>query len=127
VFSGSVLSGRDYRCARDLQATWINSQNVTNDDGIAPFCIAAGCLGAPAGVTPPPVTPSAVVSAQGVPPDARCSILPVKIRAATARMKLLQRASHTGSAIHRRVVTRQVRVLALRRTALRATDKALCT
>jgi hypothetical protein len=127
VFSGSVLGGRDYRCARDLQATWINSQNVTNDDGVVPFCIVAGCFGAPAGVTPPPVTPSAVVSAEGVPPDARCSILPIKIRAATARMKLLQKAAHRGSAPHRRVVTRQARALALRRTALRATDRALCS
>ena len=98
VFSGSVLAGRDYRCARDLQATWIDSQSVTNDDGIAPFCIVAGCFGAPAGVTPPPVTPSTVVSAQGVPPDARCSILPAKIRATTARLKLLQKAAHRGSA-----------------------------
>ena len=42
----------------DLQATWIDSQNVTNDDGIVPFCIVAGCFGAPVGVTPPPITPS---------------------------------------------------------------------
>ena len=126
VFSGSVLAGRDYLCARDLQATWIDSQNVTNDDGIAPFCIVAGCFGAPVGGTPPPITPSTVVTVQAVPPDARCSILPAKIRAATARMKLLQKAAHRGSASHRRVVTRQARALALRRTALRATDRALC-
>jgi hypothetical protein len=126
VFSGSVLAGRDYLCARDLRATWINSQNVTNDDGVAPFCIVAGCFDAPVAGTPPPIAPSTVVSAQAVHADARCSILPAKIRATTSRMKFLQRAAHSGSAHHRRLVTRQVRELALRRTALRATDRALC-
>jgi hypothetical protein len=126
VFSGSVLAGRDYRCARDLTATWINSENVTNEDGIGPFCIVAGCFDPPAGTTPPPIAPSTVVSAQSVQPDARCSILPGKIAATTARMRFLQLASHRGSASHRRAVTRQARVLALRRTTLRATDRALC-
>ena len=39
----------------------------------------------------------------------------------------MQRASHKGSASHRRAVTRQVRVLAVHRTSLRATYKAVCT
>ena len=127
VFSGSVLAGRDDRCARDLRATWINSQNVTNEDGVGPFCIVAGCFDPPPGTTPPPpVAPSAAVSAQSAPPDPRCSILAGRITATTARMKLLRTAAHRGRASHRRAVTRQLRILALRRTALRATDRALC-
>ena len=39
----------------------------------------------------------------------------------------MQRASHKGSASHRRAVTRQVRVLASRRATQRATLKALCS
>lgn len=39
VFSGSVLAGRAYGCATDLQATWTDSQNVSNVDGVAAFAI----------------------------------------------------------------------------------------
>lgn len=131
VFSG--LDGVDfslYRCVYDVQATWIDSGNARSVDGIAPFCLGTGCLGPPA----PPGSPQVVVvpqpvvvTVQGARIEPRCSILPGKIKTTTARMRFLQRASHKGSEAHRKAVTRQVRVLASRRTTQRATFKALCT
>ena len=53
--------------------------------------------------------------------DNRCTILPGKIKATTARMKLLQRASHRGTRAHRSAAIRQVRVLAVQRRHYRTT------
>lgn len=93
-----------------------NSFDVTVDGSPLPFD------------TGPPTVNATVTNTPGASViDGRCSILPVKIKATTARMKLMQRASHKGSASHRRAVTRQVRVLASHRTSLRATYKAVCT
>jgi hypothetical protein len=253
VFKNAQLARRAYQCAADFQATYRDSGNVTNVDGIAPFCLVAGCFDPLGPVTEPlldlspptldrtsyspgdtiraaaelkntnsttvtakrvlitarppgsthangPVKddfPAATnisldhgdvwvssgsftlpsdaplgrydvyltyqtadgsyhdglsnsfdVTADGAPlpfesfaptvngslaplapvsDPARCLILSGKIKATTARMKLMQRASHKGSASHRRAVTRQVRVLASRRATQRATFKALCS
>jgi hypothetical protein len=262
AFKSPRLAGRIYRCASNLQATYMDSGNTTDIDGITPFCLVAGCFDQPVSAGPPPpvaeplldlspptlnrtsfqpgdtiqaraelintnastvTAKTAIITARppgsthangpvkfdfsnsaqdnirlvhgdvwvgsgsfrlpsdaplgrydvyltyqtadGVyhdglsnsfdvtldgsplpfdtgPPtangtvtdrpgafaiDGRCSILPGKIKSTTARMRLMQRASHRGSKSHRRTVTRQVRVLASRRATQRATFKTLCS
>jgi hypothetical protein len=51
-YSGSALARHDLRCVTDLQATWADSGNSKNEDGVVPFCLVAGCLDIP---LPPPL------------------------------------------------------------------------
>jgi hypothetical protein len=151
TFLSPRLAHHTYQCAFGLMANY-GDHGVRNIDSIREFCIVAGCFDPLGSATPPPapeppvveplvpalvVTPPApmvnsqVVTALGplapVSDPARCLILTGKIKSTTARMKLMQRASHKGSKSHRRAVTRQARLLASRRTTLRGTYKALCT
>ena len=140
TFLDARLAHHAYLCATGFLANYADHED-TNSDDIRSFCIVAGCFDPLESATrpPPPITPSTGVvttsgspgptgvTAQGASTNARCSILPGKIKTTTARMRLMQRASHKGSKGHRKAVTRQVRVLASRRTTLRATYKALCT
>lgn len=142
AFLDARLAHHAYLCATGFLANYADHGD-TNSDEVRSFCIVAGCFDPLGSATPPPVGPSlvgpstgatasgssgpSVATAEGARIDARCSILPGKIKGTSARMRLLQRASHKGSQGHRRAVTRQVRVLASHRTSMRATYKALCT
>jgi hypothetical protein len=132
-FEGPALVHRDYRCMTDLKADWFDSGNTENVDGVIPFCIVAGCFDFPPPGTPPAVIPVLVtvttVSTPAPAPlggAARCLVLSGKIKSTTARMKLMQRASHKGSKAHRRAVIRQARVLSAKRRIYQATYEAIC-
>ena len=116
----------------DVYLTYQTADGLYHDGPSSFFDVSAD--GAPLPFPEPPVTttriitgtPVALAPLAPVSDPARCLTIAAKIKATTARMKLMQRASHKGSKAHRRAVTRQVRVLASRRTAQRAAYRALC-
>jgi hypothetical protein len=128
VSSGSFTLPSNAPLGRyDVYLTYQTADGLYDDGPVSFFDVSADGSRLPFDTGPPTVNATVTNTPGASVIDARCSILPGKIKATTARMKLMQRASHKGSASHRRAVTRQVGVLATRRTTQRATYKALCT